>query len=54
MRWTIDGAEAVLQMRSVDVNDQWEKFWNFRIQKEYEYIYENYDIVCPNLKEIAA
>jgi len=26
MRWVIEGAEAVLQMRSVDVNGLWKKF----------------------------
>jgi hypothetical protein len=42
MRWTIDGAEAVLQMRSVDVNGLWEKFWSFRTQRQYQHLYQNY------------
>jgi len=42
MRWSIDGADSVLQMRSADVNDLWEDFWEFRVQKEYERLYQGY------------
>jgi len=51
MRWTVDGAEAVLQIRSADANGIWEKFWNFRIQKEYEKSYWRYANIglAPNI-----
>ena len=54
MRWTIDGAEAVLQMRSADVNGLWEDFWRFRVQKEYEKLYPNYADIGIKSSEIAA
>jgi hypothetical protein len=44
MHWTIDGAEAVLQMRSADVNGLWKDFWNVRTQKEHERLYKNYGV----------
>ncbi len=54
MRWTINGAEAVLQMRSADVNGLWEKFWNFRTQKEYETLYQTYTDEPSGSRKIAA
>jgi len=39
MHWTVDGAEAVLQMRSVEVNDLWQEFWNFRMDAEQKRLY---------------
>ncbi len=33
MRWGIKGAEAVLRMRSVDINGLWKKFWDFRVKE---------------------
>lgn len=54
MRWTIDGAQAVLQMRSTDVNGLWEEFWHFRIRKEYEKLYRNYADIGMKPNEMAA
>jgi len=34
MRWTIDGAQAMLDLRSTSVNGQWSAFCNHRIQAE--------------------
>jgi hypothetical protein len=53
MRWCITGAEAVLQMRSVDVNGMWTKFWNFRVKKMYEICYNIYSVKAANLEEKA-
>ncbi len=39
MHWTVDGAEAVLQMRSVEVNGLWQEFWNFRMAAEQKRLY---------------
>ena len=54
MRWSIDGAQAVLQMRSADVNGLWEAFWHFRVQKEYEKLYQNYVDIGTKSNEMAA
>ncbi len=34
MRWTIDGAQAMLDLRSTAINDQWSAFQTHRIQAE--------------------
>ncbi len=34
MRWTIDGAQAMLDLRSTSINDQWSAFWAYRIKAE--------------------
>ena len=39
MRWTIDGAQAMLDLRSTSVNDQWSAFMPHRIQAETQRLY---------------
>lgn len=34
MRWTVKGAEAVLQLRIIHGNNTWERFWKSHINKE--------------------
>ena len=34
MRWTVEGAQAMLDLRSTYVNSQWEDFQNYRIEQE--------------------
>ena len=34
MRWTIEGAEAVLKLRAIYLNGNWNDFWNFHIDHE--------------------
>jgi len=53
MRWVIEGAEAVLQMRSVDVNGLWKKFWDFRAKKMREILHKNYTLKTANLEKAA-
>jgi hypothetical protein len=33
-RWSVDGAEAVLKLRAVRANDDWEAYWHFHQQQE--------------------
>lgn len=53
MRWCIKGAEAVLQMRSVDVNGMWKEFWNFRAKTLHEILYKGNKVNAANLEEVA-
>ena len=53
MRWCITGAEAVLQMRSVDVNGMWMKFWDFRAKKKHKILYNGYPVKAANVEEEA-
>ena len=39
MRWTIDGAQAMLDLRSTAINDQWAAFQTHRIQAETQRLY---------------
>jgi hypothetical protein len=39
MRWTIDGAEALLQLRSVHENGDWEAFHAFRRRQRHQRLY---------------
>ena len=39
MRWTIDGAQAMLDLRSTSINGQWSAFQVHRIQKETQRLY---------------
>jgi hypothetical protein len=50
MRWCIEGAEAVLQMRSVDINGLWEKFWGFRVKKMRKILHKDYALKAANLE----
>jgi hypothetical protein len=39
MHWTIEGAQAMLKLRCVAINEQWDEFTAFRIQREAQRLY---------------
>ena len=39
MRWSLDGAEAMLQQRAVKKNGDWHDFWSYRIECERDRLY---------------
>jgi len=39
MRWTLEGAQAILELRAVDKNGDWQEFWRFRAQREHQRLY---------------
>jgi hypothetical protein len=39
MRWTVDGAQAMLHVRALYLNDQWEEFQEYRVQQEQARLY---------------
>jgi hypothetical protein len=45
MRWTIDGAQAMLDLRSTHINDQWPAFQTHRIQAETRRLYPHRQIL---------
>jgi len=49
MRWTIDGAQAMLDLRSTAINDQWSAFQTHRIQTETQRLYPEHQL----LKQLA-
>lgn len=44
MRWSMDGAQAMLDMRSIFINGDWSDFQKFRIEKETEMAYPYKDM----------
>ena len=39
MHWTLAGAQAMLALRCVAINEQWQRFTQFHIQQENERLY---------------
>jgi hypothetical protein len=39
MRWTIEGARAVLDLRTMNLNDQWSAFLDYRVRLEQQRLY---------------
>jgi uncharacterized protein UPF0236 len=40
MRWTVAGAQAMLHVRALYLNDQWEDFLEFRVEQEQDRLYQ--------------
>ena len=40
MRWTVDGAQAMLHVRALYLNDQWDDFLEFRVEQEQDRLYQ--------------
>ncbi len=47
MRWTRPGAQAVLDLRSARVNDDWDDYQHFRRQQQHQRLYGDYSAVPP-------
>jgi len=43
MRWTVDRAQAMLDLRSTYLNGDWDEFTAFRIKRETERLYPHRD-----------
>jgi hypothetical protein len=43
MFWSVDGAEAILKLRGVFLDDLWEEFWAWRTKRENKRLYARYD-----------
>lgn len=47
MRWSPDGAEALLKLRSLYLTELWNDFWTFRTEREKKRLYSEQSII-PN------
>jgi hypothetical protein len=47
MHWTVPGAQAMLEVRSVYVSGQWEEYQAYRIARETQRLYPYRDLVEP-------
>lgn len=39
MRWTVTGAQAVLDLRTVRLNGDWDAYWSFHRQRQHQRLY---------------
>jgi hypothetical protein len=39
MRWHPDGAQAMLDLRAVYLNGEWEAFWSYHVEREDDWLY---------------
>jgi hypothetical protein len=39
MRWTKAGAQAVLNLRAVRLNEHWDRYWQFQRQQQHRHLY---------------
>ena len=46
MHWTLDGAQAMLDLRSVWIGNQWEAFQEYRIENATEHLYPHRKLVA--------
>lgn len=51
MFWSTDGAEAILKLRGVFLDDLWDDFWGFRTKRERKRLYAKYDNIRPVSQE---
>ena len=47
MHWTIAGAQAMLEVRSVYISGQWEEYQAYRIAQERQQLYPYRELVGP-------
>jgi hypothetical protein len=46
MHWTLQGAQAMLDLRSVYIEGQWEKYQTYRVAREAERLYPHRELVA--------
>ena len=51
MFWSTDGAEAILKLRGVFLDDLWDDFWVFRTKRERKRLYAQYDNIRAVMQE---
>ncbi len=53
MRWRIPGAQAMLDLRAVYLNDDWDEFQNYRIEEERRRLYPYLALVRRKHRKVA-
>lgn len=51
MRWTQDGAESLLRLRAVSINDDWDDYHDFRKQQRHQQLYGHQQPFFPSPEE---
>ena len=50
-RWTIDGAEAILKLRSISASDLWDIYWDYNKKSKMQKNYSKYSEAVNNILE---
>jgi hypothetical protein len=45
MRWTVPGAQAILDLRAVRLNGDWDAYWCFHRQQQHQRLYATPTVV---------
>jgi len=53
MRWRVPGAQAMLDLRAVYINGDWDAFHNYRIEEERRKLYPYLSLVRRKLRRVA-
>ncbi len=51
MSWTLQGAENVMRLRAVHINNDWDSFWKYRRQSERRRLYDIDDRRSPEIRD---
>jgi hypothetical protein len=53
MRWSPEGAEAMVNLRGLHLTDLWDPFWNYRLEREKKLLYgrSQFDETIPTTAE---
>lgn len=54
MRWTVAGAQAMLDLRTTFVNGQWDEFQSYRIERESQRLYPHWILQNQSSYHVAA
>ena len=54
MRWTVEGAQAMLDLRTTYINGHWEHFQNYRVEQERQRLYPDPQLQDHPLCHLAA
>jgi hypothetical protein len=50
MRWTVAGAQAILDLRAVRLNGDWDAYWHFHRQQQHQRLYHTPSTTTPEEK----
>jgi hypothetical protein len=50
MRWAVDGAQAILDLRAVRLNGDWDSYWHFHRQQQHQRLYHTPSTTTPEEK----
>ena len=54
MSWTMEGAQAMLHLRAVYLNHEWEPFWEYHVQCQHDLLYGHIPpVICEDRFQVA-